>query len=661
MITAHSATGNAVSLTWSAVTPPGSGTVSYYALRDGGAAGGNCGTAASPITALTCTDNAPSSSSPTTYSYVVVAVWRSWTSTSASVSQLVKGGQTITFTSTAPANAKVGGATYTVTATGGASGNPVTFTSGTPTVCTSSGTDGATITFIAAATCTINANQAGNANYNAAPQGQQTFTVAKGDQTITFTSTAPAGAKVGGATYTATATATSGLTVTFGSNSPSVCLAGGANGATITFVGAGTCIIRADQSGNSNWNGAPQTLQSFTVAKGDQTITFTSTAPAGAKVGGATYTATATATSGLAVAFTSATPSVCTSGGTNGATITFVAVGTCTVNANQAGNANYNAAPQVQQSFTVAKGDQTITFTSTAPAARDRRRRHVHGHRDGDVGSHRCLHLRHAERLHLRRDDGATITFVAVGTCTVNANQAGNANYNAAPQVQQSFTVAKGDQTITFTSTAPASATVGGATYTATATATSGLTVAFTSATPSVCTSGGRRRHHHVRRRRHLHGQRQPGGQRQLQRRSAGAAVVRRRRQPHHQQCGEGRWQQEGSLHRHWCSGVYDYHRHDLRGQRLPMREPDHDFHCYQSQRGELDHYAERRQPQREPDVLRAGGTRIQYQRSLHVLHNRPLDRAGHRSGVYYGSRSGRLAARLPSPNDTNDLVELSL
>ena len=215
MITAHSATGNAVSLTWSAVTPPGSGTVSYYALRDGGAAGGNCGTAASPITALTCTDNAPSSSSPTTYSYVVVAVWRSWTSTSASVSQLVKGGQTITFTSTAPANAKVGGATYTVTATGGASGNPVTFTSGTPTVCTSSGTDGATITFIAAATCTINANQAGNANYNAAPQVQQTFTVAKGDQTITFTSTAPAGAKVGGATYTATATATSGLTVTF--------------------------------------------------------------------------------------------------------------------------------------------------------------------------------------------------------------------------------------------------------------------------------------------------------------------------------------------------------------------------------------------------------------------------------------------------------------
>ena len=45
----------------------------------------------------------------------------------------------------------------------------------------------------------------------------------------------------------------------------------------------------------------------------------------------------------------------------------------------------------------------------------------------------------------------------------IDANQAGNANYNAAPQVQQSFAVGKGNQTISFTSTAPAAPTVGGA------------------------------------------------------------------------------------------------------------------------------------------------------------------------------------------------------
>jgi hypothetical protein len=71
-------------------------------------------------------------------------------------------------------------------------------------------------------------------------------------------------------------------------------------------------------------------------------------------VGGATYTATATATSGLPVTITSATTSVCTGSGTNGsAVITFVGSGTCTLNANQGGNANYNAATQVQQSFSV--------------------------------------------------------------------------------------------------------------------------------------------------------------------------------------------------------------------------------------------------------------------------------------------------------------------
>jgi RHS repeat-associated protein len=58
------------------------------------------------------------------------------------------------------------------------------------------------------------------------------------------------------------------------------------------------------------------------------------------------------------VSFTSATQSICTATGTNGATITLVAAGTCTLNANQAGDVNYNAAPQVARSFAVAAGGQ---------------------------------------------------------------------------------------------------------------------------------------------------------------------------------------------------------------------------------------------------------------------------------------------------------------
>ncbi len=86
-----------------------------------------------------------------------------------------------------------------------------------------------------------------------------------------------------------------------------------------------------------------------------QTITF---ANPGTQTG-APLTLSATASSGLAVAFTSATTSVCTVSGT---TATFVAAGTCTIDANQAGNSTYAAAPQVAQSFTVnAAGSQTAT------------------------------------------------------------------------------------------------------------------------------------------------------------------------------------------------------------------------------------------------------------------------------------------------------------
>ena len=106
-------------------------------------------------------------------------------------------------------------------------------------------------------------------------------------------------------------------------------------------------MVNADQAGNASYNPAPQVQQSFAVGQGSQTISFTSTAPAAATVGGASYTVAATATSGLPVSFSIAagSSSVCAIAGS---TVTFQSVGTCVVNANQAGNANYTAAPQVR-------------------------------------------------------------------------------------------------------------------------------------------------------------------------------------------------------------------------------------------------------------------------------------------------------------------------
>ena len=399
-----------------------------------------------------------------------------------------KGSQTITFTSTAPAGAAVGGPTYNVTATA-SSGLAVAFTidASASAVCSISGS---TVSFLAVGTCVIDANQAGDANYNPAPQQQQSFPVGKGSQTITFTSTAPAGATVGGPTYTVTATASSGLTVTFtiDASAASVCTI---SGSTVSFTGAGTCVIDANQAGDANYNAAPQKQQSFPVGKSDQTITFTSTAPANAKVGGPTYTVTATASSGLTVAFTidASASTVCT---ISGSTVSFIGVGNCVIDANQAGDANYNAAPQKQQSFPVIKGDQTITFTSTAPGGAKVGGPTYTVAATASSGLPVTFTI-DASASSVCTISGSTVSFIGTGTCVIDANQAGNANYNAAPQKQQSFLVAKGDQTINFTSTAPANAKFGGPTYTVTATASSGLAVTFTidASASAVCSISG--------------------------------------------------------------------------------------------------------------------------------------------------------------------------
>src|SRR5207245_2109137 len=142
-------------------------------------------------------------------------------------------------------------------------------------------------------------------------------------------------------------------------SSKSTCtLSGNTSGSTASFIGVGTCTIDANQAGNAKYNAAPQEQQSFSVAKGSQTIVYTSSSPTNATVGGPPYpvTATGAGTRALLVVLpNSSSKSTCTlSGNTSGSTVSFIGVGTCTIDANQAENANYKAAAQVQQSFVVA-------------------------------------------------------------------------------------------------------------------------------------------------------------------------------------------------------------------------------------------------------------------------------------------------------------------
>ena len=185
-----------------------------------------------------------------------------------------KGSQTITF---APlSNVAAGSAPVNASAT--ASSNlPVSLSSATAAVCSVNGT---TITILAAGTCTITASQAGSANYLAATSVTQSFIVnAAGStsQSITF-GTLP-DVTFGVAPVALTATASSGLTVSFVATPAAVCTA---TGNTVTITGAGVCSIAATQPGNATVGAATPVTRSFTVkaAAGAPAITEGSIGPA---------------------------------------------------------------------------------------------------------------------------------------------------------------------------------------------------------------------------------------------------------------------------------------------------------------------------------------------------------------------------------------------
>lgn len=93
---------------------------------------------------------------------------------------------------------------------------------------------------------------------------------AQANQTISF---GPLANKTfGDQPFTVSATATSGLVVSFSSQTGATC---GVLGTTVTILHAGTCTVRASQDGNPSFNPAPNVDQSFTIAQASANITVT--------------------------------------------------------------------------------------------------------------------------------------------------------------------------------------------------------------------------------------------------------------------------------------------------------------------------------------------------------------------------------------------------
>ncbi|MEZ4947520.1 MAG: T9SS type A sorting domain-containing protein [Cyclobacteriaceae bacterium] len=162
---------------------------------------------------------------------------------------------------------------------------------------------------------------------------------------------------LGDPSFALTATATSGLPVTYSSSNASVATI---SGNTVTIIGAGITQITANQSGDSNFEVASEVVQTLIVeaiVKQDQQIIF----PAidAKTLGDPSFSPMATTTSRLEVTFESVDNKVLVNDGLVG----LVNAGVSTLRALQPGNDYFNSALPVEQTFCINPPKPTITFS----------------------------------------------------------------------------------------------------------------------------------------------------------------------------------------------------------------------------------------------------------------------------------------------------------
>ena len=313
------------------------------------------------------------------------------------------------------------------------SGLPVSFSiiSGPATI------NGNTITLDGVGgTVLVRASQNGNDDYNAASNVDQSFDVLLQDQTIgfgvisdKFTTDIP---------FDVMATTSSGLSVSLSIVSGPASISGN----TITLNGTGgTVLVRASQNGNDTYNPAQDIEQSFEVLLQSQTIDFATILDK--QVTDGPFDISANASSGLPVTLSILSGPASLSGNT--ITLDGV-VGTVLVEASQGGNSDYLPAQTLSQSFEVTVLDnQTIDFTAIADKLTIDDPFNISA--TASSGLPVTINLISGPASL----SGNTITLDGIGgTVVLEASQGGNAEFNPAMTIEQSFEVLLQDQTIDF-------------------------------------------------------------------------------------------------------------------------------------------------------------------------------------------------------------------
>ncbi len=414
--------------------------------------------------------------------------------TSASITiAITQAAQTITFVAQSPASQIFAtSGTFALSPLASASsGLAVIYTTTTPAVCTISGT---TVSIQAVGICTLSAAQSGNTNFTPAASVTQSISIIQAAQAITFSAQMPATQTFvtsGSFALSPTASASSGLVVSYTSTTPFVC---GISGTMVSILDVGICTISAAQTGNANFTAAATVMQSITISQASQTITFAAQTPATqtfALAGTFALSPVGSASSGLAVSYASLTPSVCS---VTGVTVLINAVGMCTISASQAGNTVYAAAGSVTQAIDITQIAQTITFAAQTPSSQIFVAANTFALNPVASASSGLAVSYTSTTPSVCSIAAAVVSILTPGTCTILAAQAGNSIFASATGIAQSITIAQTPQTITFSAQSPASQTfapAGTFALNPLASASSGLAVTYTSSTPAVCSVTG--------------------------------------------------------------------------------------------------------------------------------------------------------------------------
>lgn len=215
----------------------------------------------------------------------------------------------------------------------------------------------------AGSSCVIKATKATDTNYLERSTANTTVTISKAQQTGLLVTSASSFTTGTQHTLTASGGQSSG-SLSWSLNSGTCLL----NGATLTAARGGiACVVAVTRAGDANYFSDSAT-QTVLVDKISQVLTFRSTPPSSAVVGG-TYTVQVESDASLAPTVTIAnqSASVCV---ISAGIITFNSTGTCLVSASQAGNDVY-AAAAASQSITVglASAPTTVPVTPAGQGA----------------------------------------------------------------------------------------------------------------------------------------------------------------------------------------------------------------------------------------------------------------------------------------------------